>query len=109
MKNFDWKKLLPHVYAIAIFLLVALIYCKPALQGKVLQQSDITQWKGMSKDLYDYKERHNGEGALWTTSMFSGMPGYLIAGKVNNDVPYIFFEAISLFLGKPFQFFFLAC
>lgn len=108
MKNFDWKKLLPHVYAIVIFLLVAFFYCKPALTGKVLQQSDITQWKGMSHDIYKFKEA-TGEAPLWTNSMFSGMPGYLIAGKTNNYVPYYFAEALSLFLGKPFQFFFLAC
>ncbi len=108
MKNFDWKKVLPHAIAIGIFLLVALVYCKPALQGKVLQQSDITQWKAMSKDIYDYKEIH-GRAPLWTNSMFSGMPGYLIAGYTNNDLPYYFSEALSLFLGKPFQFFFLAC
>ncbi len=106
--KFDWKKILPHVYAIGIFLIVALIYCKPALQGKVLQQSDITQWRGMSKDILDYKELH-GKAPLWTNGMFSGMPGYLIAGETNNDVPYYFAEVISLFLGKPFQFFFLAC
>jgi hypothetical protein len=108
MKNFDWKKLLPHVIAIAIFLIVALFYCKPALQGKVLQQTDITQWKAMSEDIRHYKEVH-GEAPLWTNSMFSGMPGYLIAGRTNNNVPYLFAEVLSLFLAKPFQFFFLAC
>jgi hypothetical protein len=108
MKRFDWKKLLPHAIAVAIFLVVALAYCKPAIEGKVLQQSDITQWKGMAKDIYDFKAK-NGEAPLWTNGMFSGMPGYLIAGKTNNVVPYYFTEAISLFLPKPFQFFFLAC
>jgi hypothetical protein len=108
MKNFDWKKVLPHVFAIGIFLLVALIYCKPALEGKVLQQSDITQWKAMSKDVYNYKEVH-GEAPLWTNSMFSGMPDYLIASRTNNHLPYYFAEALALFLPKPFQFFFLAC
>ncbi len=108
MKYFDWKKVLPHVFAIGIFLIVAVIYCKPALQGKVLQQHDITQWKGMSKDIYDYKDKH-GEAPLWTNSMFSGMPGYLIAGRTNNYIPYYFAEALSLFLPKPIQFFFLAC
>lgn len=104
----NWKKIIPHVLAIAIFLIVALIYCKPALEGKVLQQSDITQWKAMSKDIYNVKEA-TGEVPLWTNSMFSGMPGYLIAGKANNYIPYYFTEALSLFLPKPFQFFFLAC
>ncbi len=108
MNNLTWKKLLPHVFAVGIFLIIALIYCKPALEGKVLQQQDITQWKGMSHDILKFKEKH-GEAPLWTNSMFCGMPGYLIAGKVNNNVPYIFAEVLSLFLGKPFQFFFLAC
>ncbi len=108
MKNFDWKKILPHLYALGIFLIVALVYCKPALEGKVLQQHDITQWKAMSHDIYQQKEKH-GEAPLWTNSMFSGMPGYLIASNNNNHVPYYFSEALSLFLGKPFKFFFLAC
>lgn len=108
MKNFDWKKLLPHIIAIAIFLVVALVYCKPALEGKVLQQHDITQWRAMANDVYKVKEK-TGEAPLWTNSMFSGMPGYMIAGNTNNHVPYYFASVISLFLGKPFQFFFLAC
>lgn len=108
MKKFSWKPLIPHIIAVVVFLIVALIYCKPALEGKVLQQHDITQWKAMAKDIYDYKETH-GEAPLWTKSMFSGMPGYMIATKANNVVPYYFQEALSLFLPKPFKFFFLAC
>jgi hypothetical protein len=49
MKEFKWKSLLPHVIAIIIFVIVAAIYCKPALEGKVLSQSDVTHWKGMPK------------------------------------------------------------
>jgi ABC-type multidrug transport system fused ATPase/permease subunit len=108
MKNFSWKPLIPHFIAIGVFLIVALIYCKPALEGKVIQQHDITQWKAMAKDIHDYKAKH-GEAPLWTQSMFSGMPGYMISTKTNNVVPYYFQEALSLFLPKPFNFFFLAC
>lgn len=108
MKNFSWKPLIPHIIALAVFLIVALFYCKPALDGKVLQQHDITQWKAMAKDIYDYKAKH-GEAPLWTESMFSGMPSYMIATKANNVVPYYVQEALSLFLPAPFKFFFLAC
>jgi hypothetical protein len=58
--------------------------------------------------LYDYKAQH-GEAPLWTESMFSGMPSYMIATKANNVVPYYVQEVLSLFLPKPFKFFFLAC
>ncbi|HEX8462885.1 MAG TPA: hypothetical protein VF623_15735, partial [Segetibacter sp.] len=69
MKNFDWKKVWPHVIAISIFLIVAVIYCKPALEGKVLQQSDIVHWKGMAQNAFEYKEK-NGHFPLWNTNLF---------------------------------------
>ncbi len=108
MKNFSWKPLIPHIIAVGVFLIVALVYCKPALEGKVVQQHDITQWKAMAKDIHDYKAKH-GNAPLWTESMFSGMPGYMIATEANNVVPYYVQEVLSLFLPKPFNFFFLAC
>lgn len=108
MKHFNWKQILPHVIAIAIFLVVAIIYCKPALEGKVLQQSDITQWKSMAQNQMAVQEQ-TGKVPLWSNGMFGGMPGYMIVGYTNNHVPYYFMQLISLNLPKPFQFFFLAC
>jgi hypothetical protein len=108
MKTMNWKKILPHVIAIAIFLVVAIIYCKPALEGKVLQQSDITQWKSMAQNQMTVQEQ-TGKVPLWSNGMFGGMPGYMIVGYTNNHVPYYFMQLISLNLPKPFQFFFLGC
>lgn len=108
MKNFDWKKLLPHVFAIGVFLIVAVIYCKPALEGKVLQQSDIIHWKAMSKDAFNYRERH-GIFPLWINNMFSGMPSFQVGATYNNYIPYYFINILSLWLPKPINFFFLAC
>jgi hypothetical protein len=36
-----FKKALPHFIAVAIFLIVASVYCKPVLEGRVLGQSDV--------------------------------------------------------------------
>ena len=109
MKSIDFRKLLPHLIAITVFILVALVYCKPALDGQVLQQSDIIHWKGMSKDIQDYRDTHGGVAPLWTTNMFGGMPGYQIATNNNNYLSYYANEAFSLFIPKPFRFFILAC
>ena len=109
MKRFDFSKLLPHLAAITVFIVVAVIYCKPALEGQVLQQSDIIHWKGMSKDIQDYRDSHDGVAPLWTTNMFGGMPGYQIATNNNNYLSYYANEAFSLFIPKPFRFFILAC
>src|SRR3954471_24554689 len=102
-------KLLPHLIAVVIFLVVALIYCRPALQGEVLQQGDVIHWKGMAKNSFDYKEKH-GHFPLWTNSMFSGMPAYQIAMEADTPVsPGIFYSLFTLGLPKPISFFFLAC
>ncbi len=108
MKNINWGKIFPHLIAVIIFLAIAVIYCRPALEGKVMQQGDLAQWKGMSKDQQNYYDK-NGQYPLWTNGMFSGMPGYLIAGKSNNSFPAYFVKVITLDLPEPMNFFFLAC
>src|SRR3954467_3454258 len=103
------QKLLPHFIAVVVFLVVAAIYCKPALQGDVLQQSDVIQWRAMAKNSFKYKDTH-GHFPLWTNGMFSGMPAYQIAMDPANPFNLIYLHKVfSLFLGKPFQFFFLLC
>lgn len=109
MKKGLFASLLPHLIAIFVFVVVALIYCKPALEGKVLQQHDVTQWKAMAKDLFDYKEKH-GHFPLWTNGMFSGMPAYQIAMEPDVPVsPGFLLTLLQLGLPTPFSFFVLAC
>jgi hypothetical protein len=105
----NFSKIVPHLVAVASFVIISLIFCKPALDGKVLQQSDIMHWKGMSKDIQDYRDSHDGVAPLWTINMFSGMPGYQIATNNNNVVSYLATDVFSLFIPKPFRFFILAC
>lgn len=108
MKQNFLHKVLPHIIAVAIFLIVAVIFCKPTLEGKVLQQEDVSQWKAMAQNQLTEKEK-TGSISLWSNGMFSGMPGFLIIGNNNNYVGYYFSEVLSLFLPKPIKFFFLAC
>lgn len=105
--KFSLKALTPHLVAVGIFLLVAVIYCKPALEGMVLQQHDWIQWTGMSKDAENYKEKF-GEFPQWTQGIFSGMPSYQIAFNTNAHVGWFLPEALGLFLPNPIKYFFLA-
>ncbi len=103
-----FKVILPHLIAVAIFAVVAIVYCKPAIEGKVLQQSDISQWKGMAQDALQYREK-NGQTPLWITNMFGGMPAYQITGVPGNS--YSVGELDNLFtlkLAEPISLFFLA-
>lgn len=107
MKNFDWKKVLPHVIAIIVFLLVSIIFCSPALNGKVLQQHDIVGSQGMAKNAIDFNEKY-GHMPLWNTNLFSGMPNFQVL--ISWPHPLLDFSQIfTLGLPKPISFFFLAC
>ena len=109
MKNINFKKLVPHLIAIAIFLIVAVVYCKPALQGKVVSQEDIKGWRGMSQQSIEFHDKY-GYYPLWTNSMFSGMPAYQIAFDARTKLQVGYLDSIfRLGLPKPVSFFFLAC
>jgi len=103
------KKMLPHGIAVAVFLIVAVVYCRPALEGKVVFQSDMVQWKQMAQQSMEFKEKH-GHYPLWTESAFGGMPAYTIAMDGRSAVSINYFGSIlTLGLPQPVNFFFLAC
>lgn len=106
MKNELVKKALPHFIAILIFLITAALFCKPALEGNVLDQHDIVGWKGMAQNAFDYKEKH-GHFPLWNPALFSGMPNYLIAMEGKSILPNLT-AIFSLGLPQPVNMFFLA-
>ncbi|RNI40250.1 hypothetical protein EFY79_02835 [Hanamia caeni] len=109
MKNPRLQKLIPHIIAVVIFLIVAVVYCKPALQGKVPQQSDTQQWHAMAQQSFDFKEKH-GYFPLWTNSMFSGMPAYQIAFDPRTKITVSYLsDVLTLGMPIPVSFFFLAC
>jgi len=107
MKNDLLKKSLPHIFAILIFLIVAILFCKPAIEGNVLSQHDIIGWKGMAQNSFEYKEK-NGHFPLWNPNLFGGMPNYQIAMEGKSVLPDTI-KILTLWLPRPINFFFLAC
>lgn len=73
-----FKKILPYLAALAIFIILTLIYASPVLDGKVINAGDTKSWEGMFQECRGY----NAEGhySWWTGSMFSGMPNNQIGG-----------------------------
>ena len=79
------KPLLPHLIAILIFTVVSFIYFYPVLEGKVLKANDSMVSKINSKEIQDFREK-TGREPLWTNSIFSGMPAYLISTKYPGNL-----------------------
>ena len=77
----DWKKILPYAVAIVAFVAVAMIYCAPILEGKVLVQGDVNNWKGAAQEARTFYDE-NCTRTWWTNSMFGGMPTYQITGSL---------------------------
>lgn len=91
------KKLLPFIYPILLILAANFLYFSPALKGDVLEQDDIMMGYAKGKELRDYREQ-KGEEALWTNSMFSGMPAFQISTKYPGNALSYFQKALT-FLG----------
>ena len=106
MKNYWFRKLYPHITALIIFLVVSFAYFTPALEGKVLRQGDNIHFRGMSKEIVDFRAEHHEE-PLWTNSMFGGMPAYLISTVYSSNLFRYVDKYISLNLHVPVKYLFL--
>jgi hypothetical protein len=114
----DTKNLLrksgPYILVVILFLVISVIYFSPVLEGKSLQSSDGAQFKGMSKEIVDYRNA-TGKEALWSNNMFSGMPAYLtstiysgeLISKIQKSITAISQPVMILTLS--FSFFFMLC
>ncbi len=97
--NLNFKAFLPHLLALGIFLSISVAYFHPALEGYTIVAHDVKTWRGMSKEIEDFREE-SGSEALWTNSMFGGMPADQISVKHNNPMMSLI-TILSLGLPRP--------
>jgi hypothetical protein len=99
------QKFYPHLSSLLGFIVIALIYFYPVLQGKKIYQSDIVQYTAMAKEQNDFRTAENQE-PFWTNSAFGGMPTYQLGAKYPNDFIGAIDDAIR-FLPRPADYLFL--
>lgn len=102
MKNINFQKnVLPHLVAVIIFLVVVFIFFQPLfLTNQTIYQNDILQWEGGARELLDYRDETADEG-LWSNSMFSGMPAFLVNVHFSGDLLLHAKNIFSLYLPNP--------
>lgn len=94
-----------HFFVIVFFILAALAYFSPVLQGKVIYQNDIAQYTGMAKEQNDFRKLNDQE-PYWTNSAFGGMPTYQLGANYPHD--YIKqLDRLIRFLPRPADYLFL--
>ena len=67
------------------FLVLSYAFVPQLLEGKIVNQSDISGWQGMSHEKLEWDRAHPGEPAAWTGAMFSGMPTTTIQASTKGD------------------------
>lgn len=91
------KKFAPYITAIVLFFILSVIQFKPLYKGKMLSQYDIAQFKGMSKEIADFRQTEHAE-PLWTNAMFGGMPSFQISTIYSGNFMSFFDRLFHAFL-----------
>jgi len=91
-----WQRAWPHVLAVLFFVVLAVAYFAPIVfNHQTLAQHDITQFQGGAHETQQWTAEH-GHEPLWTNSMFSGMPTYLISVHFPGDLFVYVQKAVAL-------------
>lgn len=101
MNKFSFKQTLPYIGAVALFLLLTFVFLSPLIEGKRIETHDNKTFRGGAKEITDYREATGGEEALWTNSMFGGMPAYQILISYKSNFVKQIDRAMQLFLPHP--------
>lgn len=102
------KEILYHFLSIVLFLSITVYLFNPIFfEDKIVNQHDIEQWKGSSKEVKDFRDK-TGDEPLWTNSMFSGMPAYLIDVKWDNNLILGIHKIVSLGIPHPINYIFIS-
>ena len=85
----DKKKLLKNIGialgAVVFFLVLSYGFVPQVLDGKIVNQSDISGYIGMSHEMSEWNAAHPDDPTYWTDSMFGGMPTTAISTQNGGD------------------------
>ena len=90
----DIKKLLSYAGVVVFFLVLAYAYVPQVLSGKIVNQSDISGYVGMSHEMNEWNKDNPHDQTSWTNSMFSGMPTTTISAPRKGDWTQAIYDAL---------------
>ncbi len=92
------KKILTYLGVVILFLTLSYGFVPQVLGGKIVNQSDISGYVGMSHEMSEWNDAHPSDPAQWTGSMFGGMPTTTISAPRQGDLTQSIYD--FLLLGK---------
>ncbi len=79
------KKIGIYAGILLLFVVLAYSFTPQVLSGKIVNQSDISAWKGMAQEAMTHNAAHPEDETAWTNSMFGGMPTTAIIDDFEGD------------------------
>ena len=79
------KKIGIYAGILLLFVVLAYSFTPQVLSGKIVNQSDISAWKGMAQEAVSHNAAHPEDQTAWTNSMFGGMPTTAIIDDFDGD------------------------
>lgn len=75
------------IYAgiVLLFAVLAYGFVPQVLEGKIVNQSDISAWKGMANEAITHNKACPDDPTAWTNSMFGGMPTTAFIDDFDGD------------------------
>ena len=79
------KKILVYAGIVLLFAGLAYSFVPQVLEGKIVNQSDISAWKGMANEAITHNKANPDDPTAWTNSMFGGMPTTAFIDDFDGD------------------------
>jgi hypothetical protein len=96
-----------HGIALGILFAATIIFCLPAIQGKVLNSHDYVSWQYMSNESKVFTDAQGGY-AYWTNAQFGGLPSFNTYGtKTGNFLGELQFTIMPKYIPRPLYIMFL--
>lgn len=101
------KKIFLYVGIVAALLALSYCFVPQLLGGKIVNQSDITGYRGMSHETSVWNSEHPDDKTAWTDSMFGGMPNVSFDPPKAGDWTRWLYKAL-LFAQRPASYLFIS-
>ena len=103
----NWKKIIVYVAIVLGFVALSYAFMPQVLTGKIVNQSDISGWRGMAQETNRWNDAHPEDPALWSDSMFGGMPTVSFSTPTKGDLTQNIYNLLIRICRKPASYIFL--
>lgn len=101
------KNIVIYIGLVAVMLVLSYAFVPSVLSGKIVNQSDISGWKGMAQETIEWNNAHPDDKTRWSDSMFGGMPNVTTVDDFDGDWTKPLYKAL-LWGKRPASYIFVA-